>query len=77
MFLMRFLALTHSIFNFFKRFSDVNSALNLQENDVYHKNKKIIFFLWSYGEFSDIKSSNSNPMDDFENFFLIAQFFLK
>ena len=25
---------------------------------------------WPYGEFSNIKSSNSNPMDDFENFFI-------
>jgi len=37
MFLMSFLALTHSIFIFLKRFSDLNSALNFQENDVKQK----------------------------------------
>ena len=55
--LLMFLALVHSIFNFFKRFSDFNSALNFQENDIKHKNKNKIFF-WPYGEFSDIKSLN-------------------
>ena len=30
---------------------------------------KKLNFLWPYCEFSDIKSSNRNPMDDFEFFF--------
>ena len=33
-------------------------------------------FFWPYGEFSDIKSSNRNPMDDFEIFFLLQYYFL-
>ena len=37
---MSFLALTHSIFNFFKCFSDLKLSLNVQENDVKHENKK-------------------------------------
>jgi len=49
MFLMSFLALTHLILIFFKRFSDLSLALNFQENDVKHENKKY-FFLWPYGE---------------------------
>ena len=50
MVLMSFLALTLSIFNFFKRFSDLNLALNFQENDVKHENKKYFFLSWPYGE---------------------------
>ena len=38
----------------------------------YNMKKKKM--LWPYGEFSDIKSSNRNPMDDFE-IFLLQNFF--
>ena len=43
MFLMSFLAVTHLIFNFLKHFSDLNLALNFQENDLKHQNKNEIF----------------------------------
>ena len=42
---------------------------------MYNMKIKKIKILCPYGEFSDIKSSNRNPIDDFEIFFLL-QFFL-
>ena len=36
---------------------------------TYNMKVKNKIFLWLYGEFSDIKSSNRNYMDDFEFFF--------
>jgi len=36
------------------------------------KNKIV---LWPFDEFSDIKSSNRNPMDDFEKTILLQYFF--
>ena len=32
---------------------------------TYNMKLKNNFFLWLFGEFSDIKSSNRNSMDDF------------
>ena len=58
MFLVSFLALTQSILNFLKTLFRFEFSIKIPKNDVKHKN--------SHGEFSDIKSSNRNPMDDFE-----------
>ena len=36
---------------------------------TYNMKLKNNFFLWLFGEFSDIKTSNRNSMDDFEIFY--------
>ena len=58
MFMVSFLALTQSILNFLKTLFRFEFSIKIPKNDVKHKN--------SHGEFSDVKSSNRNPMDDFE-----------
>ena len=75
MFLISFLALTYSIFNFFKTLFRFEFSIKFSRKLCITWKWKIIFFLWPYGEFSDIKSSNCNPMDYFEKKILLRYFF--
>ena len=50
---------------YFSSLNPFSIFLNASQKMTYNMKIKNNFFLWLFGEFSDIKSSNRNSMDDF------------
>ena len=65
LFLVSFLALSHSIFIFFKALLRFEFCTKFQKKLCVTWNFKKCFFGGPYGDFSDIKSSIRNRTDDF------------
>ena len=68
---MSFLALTHSIFIFFKRAFHISIQQKISKKIMFNMKFFKIFYWGPYSDFSDIKSSIRDRMDDFNFFFAI------